>query len=162
MNRITIMFLTSILMFFSCGAGNRVDKSRQKPTEPLKSYHYIESGSMAQPDLEFTIEYMDDSLCRVIYFNRLRDDYKDMEERDTVTAPASLLKEIEKIVSEHKMYKYEKNYSSKWEVMDGTSWGMYLTYQDDRSISSHGYMSWPQDDGISIITNLMRKRFKGL
>jgi len=161
MNKLVVTLFASAFSFFSCGAGTKTNDGG-KSLNPMISYHYSEHGSMAQPEIEFTVSYVDDNNCQVIFFNQLKEDYSTNEDRDTVTAPVSLLKDIEKVVVEHKMKKYKERYRTMFDVLDGTSWCMEILYQDGSMSRSGGYMAWPHDDGIQIIKDLMRKQFKGL
>jgi len=160
MKKYIIAFFASVFSFISCGGNNANGDDGESGS--LKSYGYSEHGSMAQPECEFTVNYVDDDNCQVIYFNHDNDDYSTNEERDTVITSASLLKDIEDVVVKHKMRKYKGHYSPMFDVLDGTSWGMDIIFQDETSVRSGGYMAWPDDDGCQIIKDMMRKQFKGI
>ncbi len=55
------------------------------------------------------------------------------------------LKEINKIINEKKIYKWDGFDRSDKGVMDGSGFSLSVLYSDGKSISAHGYMKYPSN-----------------
>lgn len=157
-----IPLLALFFAFLSCST------SAKKPQGKMLSFRYSEHGSMAQPNCDFTVTRIDDKTCTVRYFNHdkeIPDTIQNYDEEmmyDTLTFSISLLDEIQNVVMAHKMWKYKEHYSPMFDVLDGTSWSLSIRFDDDVSISSGGYHSWPKDKGLREVDDLLRPKCKGL
>ncbi len=152
--------LASLFSFMSCGTStSQIGGGNQ--TDTLDSFSYGLYGTRATPEVEFTVEYFNETECKVIYFNK-DSRTSDIEQRDTVFAPASLLQDIGKVVREHKMYKYKERYKSLFKVLDGNAWSMTIKYMNGKRITSGGYAASPKDDGLRVIVGMMRKQISSL
>lgn len=155
-------FLTTIIAAIaslsSCSTGI-------KPNGNVTCYEYHEQGMMAQPIVEFKVEKIDDKTCLVSYYNHERPPRQDKNGEyilDKSEQPIELLDSISKIVADHKMLKYKKHYKPIFEVLDGESWYLTITLADQSQSSSSGHCAGPKDDGMTIITRMLRERFTGL
>jgi len=53
--------------------------------------------------------------------------------------------EISKVLSEYDVYKWDGFNKTDKNVMDGSSFSLDVTYDNDKSISAHGYMKYPKN-----------------
>ena len=67
------------------------------------------------------------------------------KEKEFFIDDATIFDELKVIVDEFKMDKYRENYQPKMRVFDGDSWSLYYKYDSGRSVSSGGYMAWPNN-----------------
>ena len=58
---------------------------------------------------------------------------------------STIFDELKAIVDEYKMDKYKSNYQPRMQIFDGDSWSLYYKYDSKRSVSSGGYMAWPDN-----------------
>lgn len=167
----TIISLTVIsivaAVVVSC-SGKRPLVGNPAPVGKLTCYEYGESGMMAQPEHAFKITLNDDSATAMLVVSGANDlllpgmSYDDevfkkrlFEGGDTITVPATILDSIAQVIIEHKMYNYEDNYTPPFEVSDGTQWHCYASYNDETWLSSGGSNAWPDDNGLSVINNIL-------
>ena len=57
----------------------------------------------------------------------------------------SVFAEIERIVNEQEIYKWDGFDESDNDVLDGYSFSLKITYKDGQSINAHGYMKYPDN-----------------
>lgn len=158
-----LLALSPLLLLLTCSP-------KHEPDAKIVKYEYRIHGSMAQPIHQFSVEKIDDKTCRLSYFNHDRkfDSWDSMYDEDnnfildTSTEPIELLDSIQKIFTEHKMWKYKKDYQPVLQVLDGDSWSLYITLDDGTSYSSGGYHSGPKDDGMDVIIDMLQEKYKGL
>ena len=65
------------------------------------------------------------------------------DEKELTIDDRSVFDSLQAIVMKHKIYKYDSHYRPIFDVLDGTSWHIYITYASGKSISTGGYMSGP-------------------
>ena len=66
-------------------------------------------------------------------------------EKDFYIDDTTIFDDLKVIVDRYGMDKYKKNYKPKMEICDGDSWTLYYSYDSRRTISSGGYMAWPDN-----------------
>ena len=132
------------------------------PKEPMVYYEYHAGNSYARWAEKYVAELKEDGTVKLIYGRsegRSADEYG-----DTLIVDASVMKHIEEIYLEHKMYKYEKRYRPELDVTDGDEWGVTAEFGISRSerklFSSTGYEAWPKDDGLKIINSYIKSFFE--
>ena len=124
----------------------------------VEKLEYHESSSMAEPIWHFKLESDNEGHYWLINASKCHR----MEAR-RVEVPASYVEQIWPIVSEEKMYQYQRDYKSEFDVYDGTSWTVYIRFFDSRkSVYSSGYEAWPAGDGINRIEQWCRDTWKAL
>lgn len=57
----------------------------------------------------------------------------------------SVFGEIERIVNEQEIYKWDGFDESDNDILDGSSFSLKITYKDGQSINAHGYMKYPNN-----------------
>lgn len=65
------------------------------------------------------------------------------DEKEFTIDDHSVFDSLQAIILRHKMYKYSGHYQPKFDVLDGTSWGLYVVYASGKDISAGGYMAGP-------------------
>ena len=53
--------------------------------------------------------------------------------------------EIENILNKYEVSKWNNYDKSDKNVLDGNSFSIYITMENDKSITAHGYMKWPKN-----------------
>ncbi len=66
-------------------------------------------------------------------------------EKDFYIDDTTIFDDLQAIVKQLKMDKYKNNYKPKMEIFDGDSWSLSYSYDSKRSVSSGGYMAWPDN-----------------
>lgn len=67
------------------------------------------------------------------------------KEKDFFIDDTTIFDELLAIVKQYKMDKYKSDYRPEMRVFDGDSWSLYYKYDTKRSVSSGGYMAWPDN-----------------
>lgn len=123
----------------------------------VEKLEYKERGSMAEPVWHFILEKEDN---RFWLINASKCHWS---EARRVEVPANLAEQIWPIVSEEKMYLYERDYKPEFDIYDGTSWTIYIRFLDSRKcVYSSGYEAWPAGEGINRIEQWCRDTWKTL
>lgn len=66
------------------------------------------------------------------------------DEKEFIIDDHAVFDSLQAIIMKHKMYNYSGHYSPKYDILDGTSWSLYVTYASGKNISSGGYMAGPE------------------
>ncbi len=133
----------------------------KKPKESMVYYEYHAGNGYALWAEKYVAELKEDGTVKLIYG---RSEGRSVDEYgDTLIVDASVMKHIEEIYLEHKMYNYEKHYRPEYDVTDGDGWGVTAVFEISRSerefFSSNGYEAWPEDDGLKIINSYIKSFF---
>ena len=67
------------------------------------------------------------------------------DEKEFYIDDTTIFDSLKAIVDEYKMDKYKGSYQPRMQVFDGDSWSVYYKYDSGRSVSSGGYMAWPDN-----------------
>ncbi len=65
------------------------------------------------------------------------------DEKEFTLDDHTVFDSLQQLVVKHKMHRYKDYYRPKYEVMDGTSWSLDVTYASGKGINSGGYMEGP-------------------
>lgn len=155
MKYLTLM-ISLLLSIFSCADTKKVsaDSSRKAPVNSMTSYSYNYNSSPAYNQNEYSARLLEDGRCQIGFAHN--------ELGDTIIVGGEVMKQIEAIYREHKIYNYKKEYSPKYEVLDGDGWG-YSARFGEEGFSSHGNNAGPSDKGLreinNIIMGLLRKNY---
>ena len=74
-------------------------------------------------------------------------------------APDDALERIGDIARSHRLHKLKRDYNTRYDIRDGRSWSLHLSWENYVSISSGGYMAWPrseQREGIDAINEYLQ------
>lgn len=154
MKHLTLM-ISLLLSLFSCADAKKVsaDSSRKAPVNNMTSYSYHYSSSPAYNHNEYSAKLLEDGKCQIGFAHN--------EIGDTIIVGGEVMKQIEAVYREHKIFNYKEKYTPKFEILDGDMWG-YSAYFGKEYYSSHGSNAGPSDRGLDeindIIINLLRKK----
>lgn len=132
----------------------------EKMVPPVAEHlEYHESGSMAEPIWHFKLEYdRENQQYWLINASKCH-----RTEARRVEVPVDYVKQIWPIVNEEQMCSYQRDYRSEWDVLDGRSWNIYITFLDSRkSVYSSGYEAWPAGNGVERIEQWCCNTWKAL
>lgn len=154
MKHLTLM-ISLLLSLFSCADAKKVSAdSKKAPIENMRSYSYHYSTSPAYNHNEYSAKLLEDGRCQIGFAHN--------ELGDTIVVGGEVMKQIDAIYRDHKIYNYKKEYSPKFEILDGDMWG-YSAHFGEESFSSHGNNAGPSDNGLreinNIIMDLLRKNY---
>lgn len=68
-----------------------------------------------------------------------------LEEKEFYLNDSTIFGELLDIVKTYKTDKYKENYERRTKIYDGDSWSLSYKYDSQRSVSSGGYMAWPDN-----------------
>jgi len=57
---------------------------------------------------------------------------------------------LQQVVMKHKMYRYSGQYKPPFDILDGSSWSLYVKYASKKTINAGGYMAGPDGYGDAI------------
>ncbi len=110
-------------------------------TERLTYFSFGHHNSMSQHGEGYDVSYMKDGRVHVVI------DEGAPEEKEFYLSDSTIFDELLTIVKTYKTDKYKENYKSRALIHDGDSWSLYYRYDSKRSVSSGGYMAWPDNYG---------------
>lgn len=127
--------IVSILSFFTCG------KTDNRTAEGMQSFCYSHHGM-----INFTYSYYvvrKGDKAKVIIHEGTSEEHK-------MTTDTTVFTVLQSFVDKYKMNKYKKSYSPAFEILDGDSWNLYITYSDKtQTISSGGNNAGPKGSGAA-------------
>lgn len=147
--------ISLILSLFVC-SNTTCSNSAKGDTKALRkvvSYSYCEYGTMAQPNIKYTIKRLDDKRCELSYFNH------DKNRTDVVTRPIAMLDSIEVLVNDSKVWKWKGSYSPKFHVLDGYTWHMNVVFGDGTEVNSSGSNARPRNNHFYDIDGIVIKYY---
>ena len=112
-------------------------------------FHYTQ-GYMINSDIRYELKCKGD--CILIY-KPLGISY---EEAKTYKVSSDVLLEIEYLLNKYKVFKWNGFHGNDKNVLDGDSFGFFVSLKNGESIEASGYMSWPDNyyevrDGLDTI-----------
>lgn len=164
MKKFMILFVSALLMAMTVGA-----QEKDAKVGKIVKYEYKKTGMRNLPLALFRIENIDDKQCLVSFFNHDKD-YSNapiMDEEhqfflDKTLQPVDLLNAVQKVFEEHKMWEYKTGYYPPEEIRDGYSWNLSIVLDNGKVYHSHGNNAGPDDNGMSIIQDMLAQKIKGL
>ena len=102
-----------------------------KPEGGALYYEYRYSGTMAYPFTYYQVEKDASGRVTIAWLK------KESPDVVVIKAPQEVLEHIGALAYEHKLYRIKESYWPSVQVLDGTSWHMYMRFQKG-SISSGG------------------------
>ncbi len=135
-----ILILMSLLSILGCGRPAAAPQPG-KPERRLTSIEYGGThGYHSHSNIDYKAERMKDGRTRVTVMVG--------NDRDRVfVEDGSVMDTLEALVMEYKMYKYDKTYTPKFDILDGDSWHLYQHFSDGSSASCGGYEATPPGKG---------------
>jgi len=136
MKLLLIMGLLSSL--FGCvsnvGPFGRVDRN-----DTIVHFYLSEGGGM-NPFAGFKYDIRETKDGKVHFL--FNEGYPD--EKEFTLDDHAVFDSLQQVVIKHKMYRYKGRYQPKFDITDGMSWSLDVTYASGKEISSGGYMSGPK------------------
>ena len=137
---------------------------RRMPQGELNYYSSSSSNGFAGRRREIKLEYDKNSGKRTLVFNNMNmhtpvkaDEPQPITE---IEVDESLFENVRQMIEEGKLYEIAEEYYADVFITDGTNWSLYIRFDDRKTISSGGYMSWPeQNDVINKIDNYLVQEF---
>lgn len=123
-----LLILLAMIQLFSCSARNKAN---------LTYFNYSHGSTMRAFDGEEWTVKMEDSKTAIVTI-------KNGPEENTYRTSSKLLDEMNQIVDRHKMYRFKGNYHSPFNVKDGWSWSLKMSFNDNTEVNGHGYMKYPR------------------
>ena len=134
-----ILLLAFLALMVSCNAQN-TDNTKNMKTERLTYFSFSHHTTMTLYNGEkHKVETMNDGRIHIVI------DEGFPKEKEFFIDDTTIFDELKAIVDEFKMDKYKDNYKPKMQIFDGDSWSLYYKYDSKRSVSSGGYMAWPNN-----------------
>ena len=116
---------------------------RTKPVEigeiETFSFNY-QSESTVDGSAHYTLNLEDG-----IYIASVKPVNVPSEEAQTFAVDKSFARELEQILIDNAVGKWNGFHKTNKRVMDGRSFSLYLTMADGTSVDAHGYMKWPKN-----------------
>ena len=137
-----LLFVGLIAMAVSCASQKPVKKNEQNEmnNERLTYFSFDHHNSMARFHGEkYNVNTLKDGRIHVVI------DESFPEEKEFYLNDSTIFDELLEIVKTYQTDKYKSDYMPEMEVTDGDSWSLYYKYDTKRSVSSGGYMAWPDN-----------------
>lgn len=147
-----LSIITIMAALIGCGANGA---KKAMPEGYLKSLQFSTHGTMCFPTYYFSVDSDDDGSIWLTHIS---------DEGDTtkVAVGRGLLYDLRDIIEKDGLYKLEKSYSPKMEVMDGDGWSFYAGFDSKESISSGGSNAWPKKISFGRLRALLDSTYQAL
>lgn len=133
--------LFAIILAFatSCASQNNTNSNNMK-NERLVYFSFDHHNTMMQfVGEKYLVNTMNDGRIHVVI------DEGFPGEKEFYLNDSSIFDSLLAIVKTYKMDKYKNDYKPPYQVFDGYSWSLYYKYDSKRSVSSGGYMGFPDN-----------------
>lgn len=144
-------FILALLLalFFSCLSQNKNNMT----SERLSYFSFDHHNSMSMIGEKYNVSMSKEGRIHIVIDEGLRD------EKELYTNDITIFDSLLAIVKKFNMDKYKSDYKPKMQVFDGDSWNLYYKYDTRRSVSSGGYMAWPDNyrDAREALSNYFEK-----
>ena len=145
---IKLLLTMSLLSLFGCGHNQPAPQPRpDKGERHLVSIEYGGThGYHAYSNIDYKAERLKDGSTRITVIVG--------NDRDRVfIEDGSVMDSLESIVLSYKMYKYDRQYTPKFDILDGDSWHLYLHFTEENT-SCGGYEAYPPGKGAEGIKTI--------
>ena len=130
----TMVLMASLLSLFGCSSGN----TPVNENDTITHFSLSEGGGMNRfSGYSYIVEETKEGKVHFIF----DEGYPD--EKELMIDDHAVFDSLQTIILKYKMYKYKSNYQPKFDVLDGTSWHLYVTYASGKDISAGGSMAGP-------------------
>ena len=137
-----LLLLMSLLSFLGCGrpAPAPSPQSDLRHGQLMRLEYGGTHGYHAYSNIDFRAERLENGRTRITVM--VGNDRDRVFEED-----GSVMDSLESIVYTYKMYKYDKTYTPKFDILDGDSWHLYMDLADGTHASCSGYEAVPPGKG---------------
>ena len=132
-----IVLAGMVALVASCASPKH--NNNEMKTERLTYFSYDHHNSMSQDGERYNVKLQEDGRVHVVI------DEGRPSEKEFYLDDSTILDELLAIVKEYKMDKYKEDYKPWMDITDGDNWSLYYKYDTKRSVSSGGYMAWPDN-----------------
>lgn len=141
MKKKVLFIILIILLVIVIGVIVMFGINKPKKIETIKYLNFgYSTGTMMNAYVSYNLEFKDNKYKVSIKPNMISDEDKKI----TVMTKKDVEKIIE-ILDKYEVYKWDEFKKSNPNVLDGDSFNLTIKYNDDKSISSSGYMMWPKN-----------------
>ena len=138
-----MIVLAGLLSLFGCASPLHSSKPTENDT--ITYFSLSEGGGMNRfSGYAYSVEMTKEGKVHFLF----NEGYPD--EKELTIDDRSVFDSLQAIVMKHKIYKYDTYYHPEFDVLDGTSWHIYVSYASSESISTGGYMAGPSGYGAAI------------
>lgn len=113
--------------------------NKKMNTERLVYFSFDQQNAFARCGEKYEVGIMKDGRIHVVI------DEGFPGEKELYLDDSTIFDELLALVKTYKMDKYKSNYQPEMQIFDGDSWSLYYKYDSQRSVSSGGYMAWPDN-----------------
>lgn len=131
--------LLTALVAFAVSCVSPKHNNKEMNTERLTYFSFDHHNSMAQNGEKYNISTTNEGKIHIIIDEGLPG------KKEFYLDDTSIFDDLLVFVKTYKMDKYEAVYKPEIEAYDGDSWSLYYRYDTKRSVSSGGYMAWPDN-----------------
>ncbi len=131
----TMVLMAGLLSLFGCfSPGN----SPVNENDTITHFSLSEGGGMNRfSGFSYIVEETKEGKVHFIF----NEGYPD--EKELTIDDHAVFDSLQAIILKNKMFKYKGHYQPKFDITDGTSWHLYVTYASGKDISAGGYMAGP-------------------
>lgn len=144
---LVVLLILGLLIFILC---NKKEKEKIESISSL-SFFYT-NGYAINTDTRYEIDCKDKCIAIIKQYG------KSEEETVEVEIDSNTMNKIIDLLNKYDVIKWDGFSKSDHGVLDGDSFSMHFTYNDEKRVSASGYMMWPKnyrevEDGLNEIFN---------
>ena len=149
---IIVVALVVLVGLMACKGTKRVTEIVKNPAPKgsLMGFHYVEHGTMAQPNFEYSLHREGDKISLYVFRPWLDEGWG-----DTIQVGGEVIDHVEKLIKDNHLQNYKGHYSPEMQVLDGYSWSYEAEFDDDVTLSSGGSNAGPGDGTLRVIGNYL-------
>lgn len=133
------ILITIACLLFLLGCSKKEEILKDKLND-IKVLHFsYTTGYHMNASINYELECNED--C-ILYY---KGDGIDYEDRKEYKVEKELLKEIEDKLNEYEVINWNGFNGYTKDVLDGNSFNLSITYDNDKKVNAHGYEMWPEN-----------------
>ena len=150
-----ILMSTALSVAAAACSTQKIDNHNDMEQERLTYFSFDQHNSMAIFNGEkYNVRALPDGRVHVVI------DEGFPGEKEFYLSDSTLFDGLLDIVATYNTDRYRSQYMPRMAITDGDSWSLYYTYASGRSVSSGGYMEWP--DNYREMRRALRELFRPL
>ncbi len=131
----TMVLIAGLLSLFGCSSSGNTPVNEN---DTITHFSLSEGGGMNRfSGFSYIVDETKEGKVHFIF----NEGYPD--EKELTIDDHAVFDSLQAIVQKYKMFKYKGHYQPKFDITDGTSWHLYVTYASGKDISTGGYMAGP-------------------
>lgn len=150
---LVVLLILGLLIFILC---NKKEKEKIKSISSL-SFFYT-NGYAINTDTRYEIDCKDNCIAIIKQYG------KSEEESVEVEIDSDILNKIIDVLNKYDVIKWDGFHKNDKGVLDGDSFSLHFTYNQEKKVSASGYMMWPtnyrnvRDELDNIFNGLMEDK----